>query len=110
VTAEPVGDTFFALADPTRRRVVSLLSARPSATASELARELPVSRQALAKHLSVLHDAGLAEPTRAGRETRYRLTPGPLVEAAGWMAQVGSDWDRRLARLAKLASPPRAAG
>lgn len=110
MTAEPVGDTFFALADPTRRRVVSLLSARPSATASELARELPVSRQALAKHLSVLHDAGLAEPTRAGRETRYQLTPGPLVEAAGWMAQVGSDWDRRLARLAKLTSPPRAAG
>ena len=109
MSAEPVGDTFAALADPTRRRVVSLLSARDSLTASELARELPVTRQAVAKHLAVLHGAGLAEPTRSGRETRYRLTPQPLQEAAGWMEQVGSEWDRRLHRLARAAapSPPR---
>jgi len=110
VTGEHVGDTFSALADPTRRRVVALLSARDSVTASELARELPVSRQAVAKHLAVLHDAGLAEPTRLGRETRYRLTPAPLVEATGWMARVGSDWDRRLARLAALVGDPPVSG
>lgn len=106
MSAEPVGDTFAALADPTRRRVVSLLSARDSVTASELARELPVTRQAVAKHLAVLHGAGLAEPTRRGRETRYRLTPAPLAEATGWMQRVGSEWDRRLARLAAAATPP----
>lgn len=103
MSAEPVGDTFAALADPTRRRVVALLCARDSVTASELARELPVTRQAVAKHLAVLHGAGLAEPTRRGRETRYRLTPEPLAQAAGWMQQVGSEWDRRLARLAAAA-------
>lgn len=106
MNAEPVGSTFAALADPTRRRVVSLLSARDSVTASELARELPVSRQAVAKHLAVLRGAGLAEPTRSGRETRYRLTPAPLADAAGWIAQVGSDWDRRLTRLAQAATAP----
>jgi DNA-binding transcriptional ArsR family regulator len=93
------GPVFAALADPTRREVVRLLAARPGLTASVLAGELPVSRQAIAKHLAQLRDAGLAEAEHAGRETRYRLTPEPLAGAMEWMAAVGGRWDERLAAL-----------
>jgi ArsR family transcriptional regulator, cadmium/lead-responsive transcriptional repressor len=98
-TAE--GQVFTALADPTRRRVVELLSERPSVTASSLSQELPISRQAIAKHLATLVDAGLASAAHEGRETRYRLTPEPLGAAMQWMASAGARWDERLARLAR---------
>jgi DNA-binding transcriptional ArsR family regulator len=89
-------EVFAALADPTRRQVLDQLSRRGSASATELASTLPVSRQAVAKHLSLLEEAGLVAGTRAGRERRFRLTPEPLAEAASWMAAVGSVWDERL--------------
>ena len=92
-------DVFSALADPTRRRVVSELAARETVTATELAGELRVTRQAVAKHLGALTDAGLAAARREGRETRYRLTPEPLEEAVSWIASVGGQWDERLVRL-----------
>lgn len=92
---------FDALADPTRRRLLSLLGDRGEATATELAAELPVTRQAVAKHLAALADAGLVEPARHGREVRYRLTPEPLSGAMAWMATVGGRWDTRLADLRK---------
>ena len=98
-----VGAVFAALADPTRREVLRSLSSRPELTASRLAGELPMSRQAVAKHLAALHRAGLVEAHREGRETRYVLTPAPLADAMGWMADVGARWDRRLARLAERA-------
>lgn len=60
---------------------------------------LPVSRQAVVKHLAVLEAAGLAEGTREGRRVVYRLTPGPFAAAARWMGDVGAAWDRRLAAL-----------
>jgi DNA-binding transcriptional ArsR family regulator len=95
---------FAALSDPTRCRVVEQLSRAP-ATAGEIATHLPVSRQAVVKHLGVLEAAGLAEGTREGRRVVYRLTPGPFAAAAQWMGDVGAAWDRRLAALsAKLAS------
>lgn len=90
---------FAALADPTRRALAEALDRRGQATATELATELPVSRQAIAKHLRVLADAGLVVPEREGREQRYRLEPRPLDDAARWLAATGADWDRRLARL-----------
>jgi DNA-binding transcriptional ArsR family regulator len=93
------GPVFAALADPTRRAVVSLLARQPGLTASALAGELPVSRQAIAKHLAQLRDAGLAEAEQAGRETRYRLTPEPMTGAMAWMASTGAHWDARLERL-----------
>src|SRR3954463_6836917 len=77
-------DVFAALADPTRRRVVTELASRDTVTATELARTLRVTRQAVAKHLAALAEAGLAAPRRQGRETRYRLTPEPLEEARDW--------------------------
>jgi DNA-binding transcriptional ArsR family regulator len=98
-----VDDVFTALADPTRRELLRSLSERPELTASRLAGELPISRQAVAKHLAALHKAGLVEPRREGRETHYVLTPAPLADAMSWMAEVGASWDRRLARLADRA-------
>jgi DNA-binding transcriptional ArsR family regulator len=94
-----VGAVFTALADPTRRRVVSVLAKRPTVTASSLAAELPISRQAIAKHLVALAEAGLVTAAHEGRETRYRLTPERLTEAMRWMATAGAHWDERLARL-----------
>jgi DNA-binding transcriptional ArsR family regulator len=89
---------FAALADPTRCRVVERLGHSP-ATAGEIAAHLPVSRQAVVKHLAVLEAAGLAEGTREGRRVVYRLTPGQFTAAAKWMGEVGAAWDRRLAVL-----------
>ncbi len=103
-----LSEVFSALADPTRREVVaSLSSAGAEVTASGLAGGLPMTRQAVAKHLAALERAGLVEPRRAGRETRYRLTPEPLEEAMTWMAQVGGEWDERLSRLSRLAERDR---
>jgi DNA-binding transcriptional ArsR family regulator len=99
MTEEQVGAVFAALADPTRRQVVQSLSPGSTVTASRLAAELPITRQAVAKHLAALDHAGLVEAERRGRETHYRLTPEPLTEAASWMAAVGGQWDDRLASL-----------
>jgi DNA-binding transcriptional ArsR family regulator len=104
MTDASVGATFTALSDPTRRQLVGMIAERGSVTASEMARELPITRQAVAKHLAVLHDAGLAVPARAGRETRYALEPSGLVDAAAWMTQVGAEWDVRLRRLQEHAA------
>ena len=93
------GAVFAALADPTRRRVLQELADRPGVTASALADELPVSRQAIVKHLTALRKAGLAERERSGREAHYTLRPAPLTEAVAWMATTGAQWDKRLARL-----------
>ena len=97
---DPAGAVFEALSDPIRRRLLTQISAAP-ATATELAGELPISRQAVAKHLSSLSAAGLLARERSGRDVRYRVTPEPLSEAVGWMTQVGGEWDDRLARLAQ---------
>jgi len=97
-----VDAVFTALADPTRRHVIATLAARDSATPTALAAELPMTRQAVAKHLVTLSAAGLVHGERVGRETRYALTPEGLADAAAWMAEVGAQWDRRLARLAAL--------
>lgn len=90
---------FEALADPTRRRVLELISERGEASASSLARELPVTRQAIAKHIELLARAGLIDSRRSGRELLFRPTPEPMSEAMRWMSAVGSRWDSRLARL-----------
>ena len=89
---------FSALADPTRRRLLSAIAAHP-ATATELAGELPISRQAVVKHLNTLAQAGLLEREREGRDVRYRVTPEPLSDAVTWIAEVGGEWDTRLAAL-----------
>jgi DNA-binding transcriptional ArsR family regulator len=98
-----VSDVFAALADPTRRDVLERL-AHGSATATEIAAELPVTRQAVAKHLAVLEGAGLVAGARTGRERRFSPTPAPMGEAIAWMTGVGAEWDERLDALRRYAS------
>ena len=98
-----VDEVFSALSDPTRREVLRSVASRPELTASRLAGELPITRQAVAKHLAALQRAGLVEPRREGRETHYTITPAPLMDAMSWMAEVGAEWDGRLARLVERA-------
>jgi DNA-binding transcriptional ArsR family regulator len=87
--SDPLGEVFGALADPNRRQVIGYLSERGTATATELTGELPMTRQAVAKHLATLAGAGLVESERQGRETRYRLT------------EAGAEWDDRLDALVR---------
>jgi DNA-binding transcriptional ArsR family regulator len=102
---------FDALGDPGRRSLVEAVASRGSATATELAAELPVTRQAVAKQLTALADAGLMRASRAGRETRYEVTPEPLEDAVGWMVEVGATWDERLAKLGRsLTKSPKGKG
>jgi DNA-binding transcriptional ArsR family regulator len=93
---------FAALADPTRRRVLRLVAERGPTSATVLERELPVTRQAIVKHLTVLNRAGLVSGQRTGQEVRYALVPGSLDEASDWIAEIGFRWDERLARLRKV--------
>ena len=107
--APDVGVIFAALADDTRRAVLDAVADRGSATATELTEVVPVSRQAVAKHLGVLRDAGLIQAERVGRETRYRARSGALRPAAAWIAEADADraWDERLQRLKRrVESPP----
>jgi DNA-binding transcriptional ArsR family regulator len=97
------GVVFEALADATRRRVLRDVAEHGPRTATELAAGLPVTRQAVAKHLAVLRAAGLVRPDRAGRETRFSATLGPLTETGDWLTRTGAAWDDRLGRLARLA-------
>lgn len=101
-SAQRVDAVFAALSDPTRRAVMDRLSQAGSATPTELAARLPVTRQAVAKHLAALRDAGLVESARQGREIRYRLEPAPFTEVIAWLAAVGGSWDRRLDALRAL--------
>ena len=97
---------FFALSDETRRGVVERLLAADTVTATELAGDLPITRQAVSKHLSALSDAGLVQGRREGRETRYALSPEPLGDASAWLAAVGKEWDGRLAALKRHVERP----
>ena len=91
---------FAALADPTRRDVLRAVAEHGPVTATALAGGLPVSRQAVAKHLGLLRDAGLVEAERSGRETRFVARTQPLDELASWAAHAGRRWDARLTKLA----------
>lgn len=88
-----------ALADPTRRAVFERLTSRGPASASRLATELPVSRQAISKHLTVLDDAGLVTRAMSGRSVEYTAAIDGLDDVTRWMDRVGSEWDTRLERL-----------
>lgn len=102
VVRDRVDDVFSALADPSRRFVIQTLASRGTATPTELAAALPVTRQAVTKHLMALREAGLVQATRSGRETRYALTPEPLATAVEWIDEVGATWDERLKALKRL--------
>ena len=90
---------FEALADPTRLWMVHQLARSGSLTPTLLARELPISRQAVSRHLGVLQQRGLVTVRRDGREHRYALAVDRLREAAEWIAGIEREWDIRLAEL-----------
>ena len=101
--AETAAQVLAALADPTRRRVLDAVASHGQATATLIAAELPVSRQAIVKHLAVLQDAGLVTGAREGREVRYAVRPERLDATARWMTALAAEWDARLARIKRLA-------
>ncbi len=107
--ATEADEVFVALADPTRRQLLDVLAARGEASATALAANLPVSRQAVVKHLGVLDRAGLVHGARRGREVRYTVRPERLDATARWLARLAAEWDARLAaikRLAETGEPP----
>jgi DNA-binding transcriptional ArsR family regulator len=102
-------DLWEAMADPTRRKLLDLLVARGQATATTLTADMPVSRQAIAKHLAVLERVGLIDGHRQGREVRYEVREQRLAEATGALSEVANRWDRRLRAIKQLAEQSHAA-
>jgi predicted transcriptional regulator len=102
--AEKIDDDLWsAIGDPTRRRVLDLLLVEGDGTATTLGQQLPVTRQAVAKHLGILDRVGLVRATSAGREKRYRVDDAQLSRAVAQLSSVGSAWDARLQRIKRIA-------
>ncbi len=95
-------DLWSAVGDPTRRRMLDLLLAE-AGTATTLSDQLPVTRQAVAKHLGVLDRVGLVHVTPAGRERRYQVDEAQLARAVEQLSSVGAAWDARLQRIKRIA-------
>ncbi len=106
---DQLGLVFGALADPTRRLILEALIRDGSTSVPALTAELPITRQAVAKHLSTLTGAGLVErrPGTSGREVHYRLAPGALGPAASWIRIADAAWGARLERLRSTPESPR---
>ena len=96
-------DLWSAIGDPTRRRMLDLLLADGDGTATSLSEHLPVTRQAIAKHLSVLDRAGLVHAAPVGREMRYRIDDAQFARAVAQLSAVGTAWDARLLRIKRIA-------
>ncbi len=103
MTAQADDELWSAIADPSRRRVLDLLVSNGDVSASWLAGRVPFSRQAVAKHLAVLEQAGLVSRRRHGREVLYRVEAGRLDQAARAMADLAAQWDQRLGMIKRLA-------
>ena len=100
----PVDDQLWsAVGDPIRRRMLDLLVTEGYGTSTSLAEQLPVTRQAVAKHLAVLDHAGLVHSQREGREARYVVDEAQLARAVSQLVSVGRAWDARLDRIKTLA-------
>lgn len=96
-------DLWSAIGDPTRRRMLDLLLSGGTGTATSLSEHLPVTRQAVAKHLAVLDRVGLVHAAPAGREKHFRVDEAQLARAVAQLEEVGSSWDSRLQRIKRLA-------
>jgi len=96
-------DLWSAIGDPTRRRMLDLLLGEGGGTATSLSERLPVTRQAVAKHLVVLDRVGLVHATAVGRERQFRVDPEQLARAVAQLADVGAAWDARLHRIKRIA-------
>ena len=96
-------DLWSAIGDSTRRRMLDLLLVTGTGTATSLSEQLPVTRQAVAKHLGVLDRVGLVRATPAGREKRYQVDEAQLGRAVAQLNAVGNTWDARLRRIKQIA-------
>ena len=103
MSAQVDDELWSAIADPSRRQVLDLLVSNGEASASWLAGRVPFTRQAVSKHLVVLERAGLISRRKQGREVLYQVEAGRLDQAAGAMAELAAQWDRRLAAIKRLA-------
>ena len=103
MTPESDDELWSAIGDPSRRRVLDLLVRRGEASASWLAGQVPFSRQAVSKHLAVLEQAGLVSRRKQGREVLYQVDAERLDQATRAMAELASQWDRRLNTIKRLA-------
>ena len=101
----PRHDVFQAIADPTRREVLRLLSEREMSVGT-ICGHFPITRTAVSKHLRILADSNLVRETKVGRETHYRLQPEPLLELKRWLAYYERVWDSKLAALKNLVETP----
>ncbi|MFC3801824.1 ArsR/SmtB family transcription factor [Cohnella sp. GCM10012308] len=97
----PQHDVYQAIADPSRRRLLRLLT-QGEQPLSALSGQFEMSRTAVSKHLRVLREAGLVTERRAGRETRYAFRPEPLTELKDWLSYFEQFWDNKLAMLKHL--------
>lgn len=100
--AEGADDLFAALADRTRRRILVRLAEQPD-DAGAVARDLDVSRQAVAKHLRILEDVGLVGAARQKQRRVHAVEPARLREISDLLGLVSRGWDRRLLQIKDLA-------
>jgi DNA-binding transcriptional ArsR family regulator len=103
-----IDQVFAALADPTRRDLLALLGGQASASASTLAGQVPVTRQAVVKHLAVLAECELVSRHRDGRQIVFTVRPERLVATASWMTTLAASWQQRLELLKQAAEAPAA--
>ena len=97
---------WFAIAEPSRRKLIEVLLLKGEATASRLADDVPFSRQAVSKHISVLKRAGLVKERKTGKEVRFSLSPEGLSAAAQELSQAATLWDERLQKIKRLGETP----
>jgi predicted transcriptional regulator len=103
VTVAVDDELWSAVGDPTRRRLLDLLLAEGGGSATTLSQRLPVTRQAVAKHLGVLDRVGLVHAAPSGRERRYEVDEAQLARAVAQLSSVGATWDARLQRIKRIA-------
>jgi predicted transcriptional regulator len=103
VNATVDDELWSAVGDPIRRRMLDLLLTDGGGTATTLSEQLPVTRQAVAKHLVVLDRVGLVHGTPSGRERRYAVDEAQLARAVAQLSSVGATWDARLRRIKQIA-------
>jgi DNA-binding transcriptional ArsR family regulator len=109
MTAQPDDELWSAIADPSRRQLLDLLTSSGEASASWLAGRVPFTRQGVAKHLAVLEETGLVSRRKQGREVLYQVEASRLDQATRAMAELAAQWDRRLAAIKRLAEAAHAA-
>ncbi|QGH32810.1 metalloregulator ArsR/SmtB family transcription factor [Gracilibacillus salitolerans] len=100
--ADEKRDVFVAIADPTRRKLISILAGKDELPLHELTPHFQMGRTAVSKHLMILREANLVKNRKSGRETKYRLNPEPLQEVKDWLSFYEQFWNERAAILKNI--------